>query len=275
MAQRKAGRTVVAEPLTPTLLARLGALDSLPETPPDFDPARSWVNKYLIFTCHGYVESGNQGIGVLRLEREPEERGAGFLFRVRQRIVHDTGHVHEIEVLARCHADRLATPIEWRLLSRIEDPGGRELRGLQSEDRGSFDAGKIVVKRGSAERVRPWKGPLTSDWGLMEAVQRLDPGADNSGLFSLLQGFAVMRSGQEIVAVRQERVGEVVGGPLLRVTQIGRGVLPYDYWLLPGPRRLAILTTGARAYILDERADEAVNRRLRAIRARNRRRRHD
>ena len=270
MAQKQSARTIVGEPLSPAVLARLGAFEELPETPPDFDPAGSWANKYLVFVCRGYVERGNEGVGVLRLERTPDETGSGFVLTVRQRMVMDPGHVHEIEVLARCRADRLATPVTWRLLSRFLDPRGREISGLAGEERGELQDGKIAVTRGGSERIRPLPGPVTSDWGLMEAVQRFAAGSGSPGAFAMLQSFTTLRAGQRIVAVREERVGEPINGPLLRITQIGRGTLPYDYWLFPRERRLAILTTGPRAYILNDQADEVVNRRLAAIRARAR-----
>ncbi len=272
MAQRRTGRTIVAEPLTPALLARLGALEEVPETPADFRPSGAWVNKYLIFTCHGYVESGNQGVGVLRLERSPAESGSGFVFKVRQRIVHDAGHVHEIEALVRCRGDRLATPVQWRLLNRFEDIDGRELPELRSEQQGAFDGGELVIDNGGRQ-IRPAGATVTSDWGLMEAVQRLEAQAGLPGGFLMLQGFTVLRAAQRFTAVRRERVSELAGRPLLRLTQTGRGVLPYDYWLLPEERRLAVVTTGPRAYVLNDRAEEMLEQRLKDVRARIRRRR--
>ena len=68
MAKRKASRTIVGSPLTPGLLGELDALGKLPSTPGDFKPDGNWVNKYRIWTCHGYRESGNQDVGFVRLK---------------------------------------------------------------------------------------------------------------------------------------------------------------------------------------------------------------
>ncbi len=275
MAKDSRARTAVGEPLTPAVLARLGVLEKLPETPADFSPAGAWVNKYLVFTCHGYVETGNEGIGVLRLERSPDANRSGFTINVRQRIVNDAGHVHEIEVLARCRADRLATPVEWRLLSRFEDAAGHEVAELRAEERGSYQSGKVVVKKGVSKRT--WEGRLavTSDWLLMEAVQRLEAEAAETEPFDMLQGLSVMRSGQRLLPAGQGEPAESAGYRFRRIVQVGRGVLPYDYWLLAESSRLAIVTTGPRAYVLCEEADDIVNRRLESIRARMRGRRSE
>ena len=83
MAKKKAKRTAVGRPLTPRMLRQeLGGLDELASTPEDFKPDGSWINTYRIWTCHGYIESGNQSVGFLRIERIAGKAKEQFTLKV-------------------------------------------------------------------------------------------------------------------------------------------------------------------------------------------------
>ena len=63
-------RTIVGSPLTPEMLFKLGATTGfLPDEKP-FNPAEEWTNRYRIWTCHGYRESGNVDVGFLQIQRK-------------------------------------------------------------------------------------------------------------------------------------------------------------------------------------------------------------
>ena len=88
MAKKKATRTIVGRPLTPGMLKQeLGALDEFASTPEDFKPDASWVHTYRIWTCHGYIESGNQNVGFLRIERIAGGANEPFTLKVRRQVI--------------------------------------------------------------------------------------------------------------------------------------------------------------------------------------------
>jgi len=263
-------RTIVGRPMTPELLVRTGGLGALPETPADFDPAGEWVNKYRIHTCHGYIESGNEDVGLLRLERSLPDTGGGFLLKVRRRVVSSEGQATVIDAWIRAAADVVGSLMEWRLTSTHEDITGKVMPGLSLDESGRIENGNIVVKRGGSSRSRPRSRLLAADWSLFEAVQRLDDSAKLPAAFDVLEELDVMREDQRWV---RRGLYRMAGWPAPRwLAQTGHGLLPWEYWL-DERGRLLMAATGPRAYVLDDNADDLVNKRLAGIRARKARRR--
>lgn len=268
--QQRQTTTIVGQPMTPELLARIGGLGEFPRSPTDFQPDGAWVNRYRIHTCHGYFESGNRDQGVLRVERIPED--GRFTLKVRQRIVADAGSTHILDAWIRCEPDALASLIQWRVLSRYEDISGEPMPELDGEVSGSVAGSRMDMVTGGQTKSRELARPLTSDWTLFEAIQRLAPSPPDVPVFDVLEGLSLYRDEHRIGDRGNYRADDVPGAPLRWYQQIGRGVLPYEYWL-GSDRRLLVVTTHARAYVLDDNADEAVNQRLQRIREQQARRR--
>ena len=258
--------TIVDRPMTPDLLIAIGGLGQLTSTPDDFRPDGAWVNEYRIYACQGYVASGNMNVGVLRLERTPT--GDGFLLRCRQRIVDDEGRTETLDAWVRCRSDEIATPVEWRVLSRFEARSGNEIRSLGGEVSGSLAGQRLEVAHPPASRTTELSRPLASDWGLFEALQRLSPGPPPPAGFDVLEGLELLRTEQRLVHRGEYRPSPEAGlPPLVWYHRIGRGALPWEYWL-DDRRRLLIAATNGRAYVLDDRAGEATSFRVQEIRDR-------
>lgn len=250
--------------MSPALLVRIGAITKLPGPSRNFKPETAWVNKYRIHTCNGYVESGNENVGVLRLERIPGE-DSGFTLKVRQRIVNSNGEVHTTDAGIRCMTGEIGSPAEWSLASRFEDVTGRVVEDLTTAEGGQIQYGKCRISRGSDTQEHASNRPVTADWLLFEAIQRLPREHGDSALFDYLEGLSVVR-----LEHRLSYLGEVERKAdrwprLHRFVQFGHGVLPYNYWL-GADRRLLLVTSLARAYILDDAADEKAGQRLNSIR---------
>jgi hypothetical protein len=253
--------------MSPDLLVRIGGLTAFPAAPPGFIPGGAWVNRYRIHTCHGYFESGNDDVGVLRLERLPEPTGHGFTLKIRQRVVSDTGQKRTVEAWLRARPDRLGTLLEWRLKNSFEDLSGKAIPGLDVEESGRSEHGVLSLTRGGDKRTVNGERPVTADWSLFEAIQRLPHNEVDGAPFDFLEGLSILREEHKLYYRGQYLMSEP---PRLRLhwfQQIGYGVLPYDYWL-DDQHRLLVAGTEARAYVLDDRADERVTERLQTIRNR-------
>ncbi|MHC4297570.1 MAG: hypothetical protein ACYS7Y_09740 [Planctomycetota bacterium] len=232
----KQQRTIVGENLTPTVLRELGAVDEFPQTPATFRPDGDWTNIYRIWTCHGYRESGNDNVGSLRISRRADSQET-FVLSVRQEIIQTDGPTNVVEGTIKCRLDELASPVEARLQSRFEDADGKVVSELSYP--------YTVLCTESVTHT-------ASDWGLFEAVQRLAFDENSSLKFKLSEGMWLSKFGQRMFyrgTYPMKTGGKSV--PLHCFAQLGRGILPTDYWLDDRHRLLAVISMN-KAYILDK-----------------------
>jgi len=258
MAKKKAARTIVAEPLTPALLEELGAVRKFHSTPRDFKPDRSWANTYRIWTCHGYRESGNEDVGLLRIERTAGASKETFTLRAMQKVVQTDGISHTIDAVAECLNDQLASPRQWCLSSRFYKADADPQTGLFTYEHAVVKGNTVNIETGGRKLTRRLSNPATSDWSLFEAVQRLsfDPAVDLS--FDLLEGLSIPKQSQRL-KYRQTQTFEF-GQERIKLhafTHIGRGILPTEYYL-DESHRLQFVCSMNKAYILDHDAWKAI-----------------
>ncbi|MBL7187899.1 MAG: hypothetical protein ISS70_16375 [Phycisphaerae bacterium] len=229
-------QTIVGENLTPTLLKELGAVDKFPQTPASFQPDGNWTNNYRIWTCHGYRESGNQTVGSLQITRNVDSAKT-FVLKVRQEISQTDGLTNVVHGTIKCRINKLASPVEWKLSSLFLGTDQREISELSSNEDGQIAEG--------ADRV-------TGDWCLFEAVQRLAFEKQASLDFDLLEGMSLSKHRHHL-SYRGTYPMKTNGGgiPLHCFSQLGRGILPAEYWLDDHHRLLAVISMN-KAYILDK-----------------------
>jgi len=242
MAKQK--RTIVGSPITLSMLVELDAFTELLPATENFSPAGNWMHSYRIWTCHGYRESGNENAGFLRIERIGNS-GETFVLNVHQEIVQTDAITHIIDGKIKCRNNQLASPVEWRLKSEFIGADGKHISELLSSDNGKAAEG--------AERT-------TSDFCLLEAVQRLAYDKDGSVSFDLLEGMRLSKPRHRlyyrgVYPIKMD--GQVI--PLHCFVQLGSGVLPYEYWLDDRHRLLAAISMN-KAYILDEQAEQIIGK---------------
>jgi len=249
-----AKRTIVGSPLTPAMLKELGAIGELPLRSEDFDPDGNWVNTYRVWTCHGYRESGNAEVGHLRIERAAGKSNKSFTLKVDQQIVNHEAAVHIVGAEIECLNNRLASPVRWELTSSFIGPDGKQRRELDAEEKVQVKTDSIEVEINGRTFKRKASSRLTSDWCLFDAVQRLAFQEEQSLTFDVLEGLGLLRPDHHLsyrglypININGKDVS------LHRFSQLGHGVLPYDYWL-DEYHRLLMAITLSRAYILDDKA---------------------
>ncbi|HUV67292.1 MAG TPA: hypothetical protein VMW24_25605 [Sedimentisphaerales bacterium] len=234
MAKQKT--TIVGENLTPMLLRELGAVDNFAPTPANFKPDGNWVNKYRIWTCHGYRESGNQDVGSLRVSRRAGSNET-FTLEVHQEVVQTDELTNVIDATVECRNDHLASPVQWNLSSRFLGKDGdytselsnrKDSRGYQRADR------------------------TTGDWCLLEAVQRLAFEKQSFLSFDLLEGMSISKPGHRLFyrGALSMKTGDR-DMPLYCFVQLGSAILPCEYWLDDLHRLLAVISMN-KAYILEQ-----------------------
>jgi len=242
MAKKK--RTIVGSPITPGMLVELDGSTKLLPAPGNFSPSGNWIHSYRIWTCHGYRESGNQNVGFLRIERIGNS-GDTFVLNIRQEIVQTDTITHIIDGKIKCRNNQLASPVQWRLQSRFTGTDGKHISELPSSNNGMANE---KVERN------------TSDFCLFEAVQRLAYDKDNSVSFDLLEGMRLLKPGHRLLYRGAHPIktdGRDI--PLHCFVQLGSGILPYEYWLDDNHRLLAAISMN-KAYILDEQAEQIIEK---------------
>ena len=243
-------RTIVGYPLVPDLLGDMNLLQGFPETPADFDPNGQWTNTYRIMTCHGYREDGNEDIGLLRLSKSPDTDDT-FRLQVDREIVNDEHRLHKYAAEIICRKDLSASPVSWRLSNQFTAPNQSDPRTLEETGKANGTTAEITIN--NRTRIASGVNPITADWCLFEAVQRLPFKSSTSLVVDILEGLSVRKYNQRL-SYRGLYTRADNRPSLQWFHQIGHGVLPYEYWL-DDRHRLQMVTTGARTYILSDDAE--------------------
>jgi hypothetical protein len=268
---KKAKQTIVGSPLTPELLAELGAIARLPVAGQAFEPGGEWENTYRIWTCHGYRESGNANVGFLRIRRTADSDGRAFRLTVQQTVIEGDGMVSSLKAELTCSNDQLAAPVSWELASRFFGPEGEELTALDTRETASVEGGTLLIRTPAAAFKRSVPVPLSCDWSLFDAVQRLKFDTELPPVkFTMLEGLSVLKVGQYLSCQGERRAKfgpEAV--PLHGFQQLGQGVLPTEYWL-GSDHRLLIVTSMNKALILDEEAEKMLKEKVQQSHKRSR-----
>jgi hypothetical protein len=250
-----------SRPLSLEFLRDLGALKALSLPAGPFDPDGTWTASYRL-----WLVQRNTGGGCLQLRREPADDGVRL--DVELRVAEVGGYLRRTRVELRCAADDLCTPKSWTLTSRSIGLGGRPIKGTEVAETGSLRRGVVEVRFGDRRRSEKVPGPVTSNWSLLEAVQRWKPGKIKPLAFTMLEELDLPKPGQRL-GFREKKDFELNGRKLrlCGYQQIGRGVLPWQYWVDERGRLLAALS-GVRALLYDPGASQWTEERLDRARAR-------
>jgi hypothetical protein len=249
----------MAEPLTPRTLEALGIPQPFPEPDPMFKPDGDWTATYRIWGGHGWIDCCYKTLGLLRLERRADVHGSRV--QVEQKIVLEGGIIHTIGAQAQLASDAIGSLREWRVRSEVTTTSGEpdprlclEYSGHVSDDGSSWYETIDGVE--ASTHKHSLSAPLTSDWCLFEAVQRLPSTPVGDVRFDLLEGLTMHKHGYSLHYREKPEDGlQQQGLPLHRFYAIGHGLLPIDYWV-DGCHRLTMAISGSRVYVRDDEAEE-------------------
>ena len=103
----------------------------------------------------------------------------------------------------------------------------------------------------ATERTMPAPERLTSNWSLLDALQRLAADDTQPLTFDMLEELDLLKPNQRLVRRHATEV-ELAGQPvrLEGFEQTGRGILPYAYWR-DDQSRLLLAVGGMRACLWD------------------------
>ena len=237
-----------------------------------FDPAGQWSQLYTQYSLgpiSGGWRSAFRTVGALRLERMPDENG-GFTQRGRH-VTQMIGKTWlSTEWIADYGGNRLATPWRWSFTSdllfnfkpvdknfRYQDvgPTSYQNRSLPMASAKNHFTGRVegdeIINEGCSPITLAPTTKLAVNWGVFDAVQRLESKLEVPLTFDMLEDFDLHKPGQTLRsggALTVEFAGESVR--LHSFLQTGWGILPWEYWLNE-QGRLVLAVGGFKGYVLN------------------------
>lgn len=238
-------------PWPPFLAPMRGALERLrpPEGP--FNPQGEWERRYAVCVLGPERQAKGEHVqpyGKLALKRKPDG-GGGCLLELDLLATYRAGSQMHTAASLTCAGNSLATPQKWNLRADFAE-NGKPTPELAVVESGVVRNSSVVL-RGKVERKMAVPRPFTSNWSLLEAVQRL-PFEGLAPLdFDLLEDLDLLKPGQRLLSVGAVTL-DLAGGPLRLhgFRQTGHGILPMHYWL-DDQHRLIAASGGLRGLIWD------------------------
>jgi len=243
-----------AKPLTLESLREYGALAKWKPPEDAFDPAGEWCHLYRLWLVGSHL---NRYRGFVEVKRSTSsDDGTVGLTVDRTLLLSHHPAIHRTTATLKCAADALCTPRSWTIKTETFDVRMKPVPLSGVEKSAVVKGGTIEIRRGERRHTRRLPAPFTSDFSLFDVIQRL-PGAKTQPMtFALLQDLDEIKEDQRLSY--RETVDFDVGGKSLTLRcyqQIGRGILPYRYYVDP-QGRLLFAISGLRAYIFDPNVRE-------------------
>lgn len=242
-------RKVLDYPITAETLDRIGVMTSLPDAS-GFDPNGEWSHTYLVWTNHGY-DAGNIDAGYLTISRRPGDDGSIILDVVTEIALLDGIGGHTTASIV-CNADEIASPESWTLDSTFTGPGGEDLPDQNTHQEATVSSEGITVRIGDLSSTTSVEGPVTGDWCLFDAVQRLPMDESARVSCNVLERMLTLKRDQSIW-YRSGDVETAAGHELRCFTRSGTATLPTEYWL-DEQGRLVLVVAYNMAYMLSDTA---------------------
>ena len=247
-------RTIVGSPLTPEMLFQLGVTPDFSPDGKPFNPAEEWTNRYKIWTCHGYRESGNLDVGFLQIQRGSAGPDKRFELQIHQELQNQEETLNRVVAKIDCIEGDLSCPVKWDYTSVFLDADGKEDKSLTVNVKGQSSDSEIRWTRNGLLSKLACKGRPSCDWCVYETVQRRANQFTGNLTFDMLESLERFKPGQQLID--RGRVNVKIGNSgrrLHRFDQIGTGVLPFEYWV-DETSRLCVIVSMNKAYILDNQS---------------------
>jgi hypothetical protein len=222
-----------------------------------FSPSGAWQNTYAVLVGSPEPTKQERAVrqgGFLRLRRGPGDADGRFALDVELQVSQQQRGVLKTSIAMQCEADRLATPVSWKLSTIVLDAAGEPVELTRVEQSGEIRDG-AVVWHGPAERRLAIAPLVTSNWSLFEALGRQVGKPGEPVTFTMLEDLDLVKPEQRLryrgtvdVQLGQEKLR------LIGYQQLGRGILPYQYWL-DEAGRLIFACGGLRGFLWNPKAE--------------------
>lgn len=210
-------------------------------------PDADWNLRWGIYTL---APGAPHRVGTLRLSRSRLDNDEARLL-VRREQLGLNGQALHVEADIRFRPEPLARPLAWTCSARQGVARAEAPVPLTLEREGRWDGKTLRLGR----REIPIDTPATLNWLLFESVPRLPRQAAEPLAFTLIDHFDQPKPDQRLAWSRRVELPPPGGqGESLRLDcfdQLGRGIVPWTYWVdAQGRTRFAV--SGIEAYLLED-----------------------
>ena len=228
-----------------------GRLKGLKPPSGEFDPRGRWKLTYGVYTFAAITSGTTPGsrTGTLRMTREPRNGGSVVELDFEKLLV--GGSTQRVIARLVCRDDTLATPTKWACSSEFFDRQKKAMPQSDLKKSATCTGDHVEIEDGKYTQVIEIDGPFTVNWALFEAVGRLPRGPFAPLEFTMLDHFDQVKRGQTLAF--RKSLSIKLGDRDVRLhafDQLGRGIVPWVYWVDDSGRLLAAVA-GLEAYILD------------------------
>ena len=182
----------------------------------------------------------------------PEEKAISL--EVCQAYLQDTPGVYESHASLVCADDLLASPRHWTLRSTILDGNLALVPQTEINQSGVIHGRTLHLTYAGKSVLGELPEQTTCNWSLWDSIQRLPRAKMPPVKFALFEELDLLKLGHRIDYCGL--LEKVINGKRVswhRFQHVGRGLLPYHYYLDQQGRLLAAIG-GERAYIYDPEA---------------------
>ena len=220
-------------------------------TPPEgtFVPGAAWTQTYGVYTLAGRKPGGRR-IGELELRRTVDGRG-GVAIHVHYDRSLTGGAQKTVGTIHTRVDDTLNQPGTWNFQTQLLDAAGKPIARTGQTKTGKIVAGVVQITDAAGTRQHKVPGRCAMNWGLFDAVQRLGGEKTKPLAFTLIDHFDQVKP--EYTLSYRKMLDVPVGKRKIRLTaydQLGRGNVPWVYWVDPRGRLLFVVA-GLEAYMLE------------------------
>jgi len=253
MSETQDGSIKKFQPITPFQLKENGIGVEKFELEKEFDHNCNWENTYRMVAAwgndpnkasyqfdYGYLKIAMTVIDdKRRLEVNQEIITKDLtLMKVQATIILNSKVTHAIE--------------SWEKQVTAYDDTGKIILESSMMEKGYVTDEKMKIERGLHTIEKRITGRIADLWTMMAAVQNRDKKQTNFDEFMMLEWLTILRSNQHYYPHNEE---VDCHGKLYRTYQIGKGIIPIDYWTNQ-QGRLCYVTTGNLAWVLDRNAEK-------------------
>ena len=209
-----------------------------------FEAAGDWQQRWGVYS----TAAKPSRVGALAVRRSVASGGRGLLDMRYEKLL--SGGRQTVAAKIHLRADSpLSTPDDWAFQVRVLDAENRTIESTQIRKSVRVEEGALIVEESGGRRRTADAGPFTLNWALFDAVGRLPRERFRPMAFTLIDHFDQVKPDHRLsfrtraqIAIRGRRV------PLVAYDQVGRGAVPWVWWVDDQGRLLAAVS-GLEVYL--------------------------